>query len=126
MPIVCVESTIPLAHEKRGDVLQAISACIVRHLDVHPRQVRARLQHVEPGDALVGETAGDPASPWLVAWVSILEGRSEAKRIAFIDDLAGIVALGYGAPESAVRVLVQEYPKVHWSIGRQTAAALGR
>jgi 4-oxalocrotonate tautomerase len=126
MPIVCVESTIPLATEKRSDVLQAISGCIVRHLDVHPRQVRARLQHVDPADSLVGETVGDPASPWLVAWVSILEGRSEAKRIAFIDDLAGVVAHGYGAPESAVRVLVQEYPKIHWSIGRQTAAALGR
>jgi 4-oxalocrotonate tautomerase len=126
VPIVCVESTIPLPHEKRADVLQAISGCIVRHLDVHPRQVRARLEHVEPGAALVGETVGDAASPWLVAWVSILEGRSEAKRIAFIDDLAGVLAHGYAAPESAVRVLVQEYPKVHWSIGRQTAAALGR
>ena len=126
MPIVRVESTIALAAEKRADVLQAISACIVRHLDVHPRQVRARLEHVEPGAALVGETVGDPASPWLVAWVSILEGRTEAKRVAFIDDLAGIVALAYNAPESTVRVLVQEYPKVHWSIGRQTAAALGR
>jgi 4-oxalocrotonate tautomerase len=126
MPIVRVESTIPLAPEKRGEVLQAVSACIVRHLDVHPRQVRARLQNVEPGDSLVGETVGDPEGPWLVAWVSILEGRAEAKRTAFIDDLAGVVAHGYGAPESAVRVLVQEYPKIHWSIGRQTAAALGR
>ena len=126
MPIVCVESTLPLANEKRAEVLQAIAACIVRHLEVHPRQVRARLHHVEAAATLVGETVGDPASPWLVVWVSILEGRSEAKRIAFIDDLAGVVAHGYGAPESAVRVLVQEYPKVHWSIGRQTAAALGR
>jgi 4-oxalocrotonate tautomerase len=98
----------------------------VRHLDVHPRQVRARLEHVDPGAALVGETGADAASPWLVAWVSILEGRPESKRIAFIDDLAGVLAEGYGAAESAVRVLVQEYPKVHWSIGRQTAAALGR
>ncbi len=126
MPIVCVESTIALPNDRRADLLQAISACIVRHLDVHPRQVRARLEHVDPSATLVGETVGDPASPWLVAWVSILEGRTEAKRVAFIDDLAGIVALGYNAPESTVRVLVQEYPKVHWSIGRQTAAALGR
>jgi 4-oxalocrotonate tautomerase len=126
MPIVCVESTIPIPNEQRAALLQAISACIVRHLDVHARQVRARLVHVEPEASLVGETVGDPASPWLVAWVSILEGRTEAKRVAFIDDLAGVVAHGYNAPESSVRVLVQEYPKVHWSIGRQTAAALGR
>ena len=84
------------------------------------------LDHIEPATAIVGETVGDPLSPWLVAWVSILEGRSEATRVAFIDDLAGVLALGYKAPESAVRVLVQEYPKIHWSIGRKTAAALGR
>lgn len=112
--------------ELREGVLQAIAACVVRHLDVHPRQVRARLEHVEQNTALVGEQTCDTAGPWLVAWVAILEGRPESKRVAFIDDLAGVVAAGYGAPESAVRVLVQEYPKVHWSIGRQTAAALGR
>jgi 4-oxalocrotonate tautomerase len=126
MPIVCVESSIALAPEQRGKLLHAIADCIVRHLDVHPRQVRARLEYIEPGAAIVGETLAEAASPWLVAWVSILEGRSESKRVGFIDDLAGVLALGYNAPESAVRVLVQEYPKVHWSIGRQTAAALGR
>ena len=99
---------------------------MVRHLDVHPRQVRARLEHIDPASALVGEEVADPASPWLVAWVAILEGRPESKRVGFIDDLAGVLASGYGVPESVVRVLVQEYPKVHWSIGRQTAAALGR
>ena len=126
MPIICVESTVSLPSEKRGDVLHAIGGCVCRHLDVHARQVRARLVHVDPASALVGETVGDPASPWLVAWVSILEGRTEAKRVAFIDDLAGVLASGYGVSESVVRVLVQEYPKVHWSIGRQTAAAIGR
>jgi phenylpyruvate tautomerase PptA (4-oxalocrotonate tautomerase family) len=126
VPIVRVECSLPLPEARRQEVLHAIAACVVRHLEVHPRQVRARLDHVEPGAALVGETAADAASPWLVAWVSILEGRPESKRVAFIDDLAGVLAAGYGASESAVRILVQEYPKVHWSIGRQTAAALGR
>lgn len=126
MPIVRVEYSLPLAADRRGDVLAAIADCVVRHLDVHPRQVRALLRYVDPADALVGESATDLANPWLVAWVAILEGRPEAKRIGFIGDLAGVLASEFGAPESAVRVLVQEYPKVHWSIGRQTAAALGR
>ncbi len=126
MPIVRVESSLPLTIEQKHHVLRGIADCVVRHLEVHPRQVRAKLEHVDPGSALVGETIADGSSPWLVAWVSILEGRPEAKRVAFIDDLAGVLAEGYGAAESAVRVLVQEYPKVHWSIGRQTAAALGR
>jgi 4-oxalocrotonate tautomerase len=124
--MIRVESSLPLASDRHQPVLHEIAACVVRHLDVHARQVRARLEHIDPGSALVGETAPDAASPWLVAWVSILEGRSESKRVAFIDDLAGVLAKEFGAPESAVRVLVQEYPKVHWSIGRQTAAALGR
>jgi 4-oxalocrotonate tautomerase len=126
MPIVRVESSAPIAPEKRAEVLHAIGAVVCRHLEVHPRQVRARLEHIDPAAALVGEEVADPASPWLVAWVSILEGRPESKRVAFIDELAGVLASGYGVPESVVRVLVQEYPKVHWSIGRQTAAALGR
>lgn len=126
MPIVRVESSAPLAAEKRAAVLHAIGACVCRHLDVHPRQVRARLEQIDPASALVGEEVADPASPWLVAWVAILEGRPESKRVGFIDDLAGVLASGYGVPESVVRVLVQEYPKVHWSIGRQTAASLGR
>jgi phenylpyruvate tautomerase PptA (4-oxalocrotonate tautomerase family) len=126
MPIVRVESSIAVPDNRREAVLRDIAACIVRHLDVHPRQVRARLEHVPPETALVGETLADAGSPWLVAWVAILEGRPESKRIAFIDDFAGTLASAYGVADGSVRVLVQEYPKVHWSIGRQTAAALGR
>jgi 4-oxalocrotonate tautomerase len=126
MPIVRVESSIPVPPEERAELLRAIAACVVRGLEVHPRQVRARLEMVDDRTALVGEHLCDDASPWLVAWVSVLEGRPQAQRVAFIEDLAGVLATGYGAPESAVRVLIQEYPKVHWSIGRQTAAALGR
>ena len=126
MPIVRVESSSAVPPERRADVLAAIADCVVRGLEVHPRQVRARLDVVDERTALVGEQLCDATSPWLVAWVSILEGRPESKRVAFIEDFAGVLAACYGAPESAVRVLIQEYPKVHWSIGRQTAAALGR
>lgn len=126
MPIVRVESSIHLTLEARVALLREIAACVVRNMDVHPRQIRASIEAVDASSALVGESLADPASPWLVAWVAILAGRHESKRTALIDELAGVLAAGFGAEEGAVRILIQEYPNVHWGIGRRTAAALGR
>jgi phenylpyruvate tautomerase PptA (4-oxalocrotonate tautomerase family) len=126
MPIVRIESSIHLAQEHRTALLSEISACIVRNLGVHPRQVRALIEEIDPAAALVGEQLADATHPWLVAWVSILAGRSEEKRIALLDDLGAVLAAGFGVDDSAVRTLIHEYPNIHWGLGRQPAPAPGR
>jgi 4-oxalocrotonate tautomerase len=126
VPLLNVESSIALSAEQRKEVLGAIGNCVVRNMEVALRQVRARISYVDPSTAQVGEGLADDEHPWVVAWVSILEGRTEARRTGFIDDLAGVLATAFRVDESHVRVVIQEVPKVHWGIGRQTAAALGR
>ena len=42
---------------------------------------------------------------------------------AFIGDMLPLLAGLYDVEEAVVRVLVQEYPKAHWGIGRAAAAA---
>jgi phenylpyruvate tautomerase PptA (4-oxalocrotonate tautomerase family) len=74
---------------------------------------------------MVAGQAGADAPPWIVAWASILAGRPEPQRAAFVRDLLEVLAQCYRVDESVVRVLVQEYPSVHWGMGRATAAAKG-
>jgi 4-oxalocrotonate tautomerase family enzyme len=126
MPIVRVESSIPLPSQTpRAQALEAVSACIVRGLDVKPVQVRVAFIDVDPSAVMVAGRSGADAPPWIVAWTSMLEGRPAAQRAAYVADLLEVLARVYGVDESAVRVLVAEVPSVHWGIGRAAAAAKG-
>ena len=126
MPIVRIESSIPLPPETpRAEALAAVAACITRDLDVRPVQVRVAFVDLDPASVMVAGQAGADAPPWIVAWASILAGRPEPQRAAFVRDLLEVLAQCYRVDESVVRVLVQEYPSVHWGMGRATAAAKG-
>ena len=126
MPIVRIESSIPLpAHTSRAVALSAIADCIVRRLEVKPVQVRVTLTELDADSVLVAGKSGADAAPYIVGWASILEGRPEEKRAAFVADLLAVLADMYRVDESVVRVLITEFPSVHWGIGRATASAKG-
>jgi 4-oxalocrotonate tautomerase family enzyme len=126
MPIVRIESSIPLppATTHRA-ALEAIGDCIVRTLEVKPVQARVTMSTLDPETVLVAGLHGKDAPPYIVAWASILEGRPEEKRTAFVAEMLAVVARCYGVDASVVRVLVTEFPSVHWGIGRATAIAKG-
>ena len=109
----------------RADALAAVGDCVVRTLDVKPVQARVTFADLDPADVMVAGQLGADAPPYIVAWASILEGRPEEKRAAFVADLLAVVARCYGVDESVVRVLVTDFPSVHWGIGRATASAKG-
>ena len=124
MPILRLESSLKLpSYTLKADALALFAGVFVRNLDVKPAQVRAAIIDMDPAATHVGGVSGIDAPPWIVGWVSILEGRDEAKRAGFIAELLTTIAAAYGVNESIVRVLVQEYPSVHWGIGRTPAAA---
>ena len=126
MPIVRIESSIPLPSQTpRAEALAAVADCIVRDLDVKPVQVRVAFVDIAPSAVMVAGQQGATAPPWIIAWASILEGRPEAQRVAFVADLLAVLARCYRVDESVVRVLVQDFPSVHWGIGRATATAKG-
>jgi len=126
MPIVRIESSIALPPQTpRADALAAVADCIVRRLDVKPVQVRVAFVDVDPESVMVAGKLGAAAPPWIVAWASILEGRPEAQRAAFVAELLTVLATSYGVDESVVRVLVQDFPSVHWGMGRSAATVKG-
>jgi 4-oxalocrotonate tautomerase len=126
MPIVRIESSISLpSGTPRSDALSAVSDCIVRRLDVKPVQVRVAFVDLDVTDVMVAGKHGADAPPYIVAWASILEGRPEAQRAAFIAELLEVLARVYRVDENVVRVLVQDFPSVHWGIGRATATTKG-
>jgi 4-oxalocrotonate tautomerase len=126
MPIVRIESSISLpSGTPRAQALSAVADCIVRKLEVKPVQVRVAFVDLAPADVSVAGKHGADAPPYIVAWASILEGRPEEKRAAFVAELLEVLARIYGVDESVVRVLVQDFPSVHWGIGRATASAKG-
>ncbi len=126
MPIVRIESSIALPPQtSRAQALAAVAECIVRDLEVAPVQVRVAFVVLDPDAVMVAGKAGGTQPPWIVAWASILAGRTEAKRAAFIADLLGVLSACYAVDESVCRVLLQEYPSVHWGMGRAAATAKG-
>lgn len=126
MPIVRIESSIPLpAHTPVAGALAAVADVIVRKLDVKPVQARVALTPVDAANVMVAGAYGADAPPYIVAWASILEGRSEEQRAAFVTEMLTVVARCYGVDESVVRVLVTDFPSVHWGIGRATVTAKG-
>jgi 4-oxalocrotonate tautomerase len=126
MPNVRIESSIALpSGTPRTEALAAVADCIVRRLDVKPVQVRIALIALDVADVMVAGQHGADAPPYIVAWASLLEGRSEEKRAAFVAELLEVLARVYGVDESVVRVMVTEFPSVHWGIGRAPATAKG-
>ncbi len=126
MPIVRIESSIPLpAETPRADVFAAVADCIVRNLDVRPVQVRVAFVDLDASAVMVAGKHGAEAAPYIVAWASILEGRPQAQRAAFVAELLAVLARCYRVDESVVRVLVQDFPSVHWGIGRAAATVKG-
>lgn len=126
MPIVRIESSIALPPQtSRAQALAAVADCIVRDLEVAPVQVRVAFVDLDPAAVMVAGKAGGTQPPWIVAWASILAGRTEAKRATFIADLLEVLAACYAVDASVCRVLLQEYPSVHWGMGRATATAKG-
>jgi phenylpyruvate tautomerase PptA (4-oxalocrotonate tautomerase family) len=126
MPIVRIESSIPLpAATSRADALAAVAGCIVRNLEVKPVQARVAFVDLDPASVMVAGKTGADMPPYIVAWASILEGRPEEKRVAFVADMLTVVARCYGVDESVVRVLVTDFSSVHWGIGRAPATAKG-
>jgi 4-oxalocrotonate tautomerase family enzyme len=126
MPIVRIESSIALPSQTpRAQAFDAVLECITRDLGVKPVQVRVAFDDVDPAQVMVAGKTGDAAPPWLIAWVSILEGRPEAQRATFVANLLALLAKLYAVDESAIRVLITDFPSVHWGMGRATATTKG-
>jgi phenylpyruvate tautomerase PptA (4-oxalocrotonate tautomerase family) len=126
MPILRIESSIPLPPQTpRAEALAAVAECITRDLDVRPVQVRVAIVDFDPENVLVAGQSGAGAPAWIVAHASILSGRPEAQRATFISNMLAVLAKCYRVDESIVRVLVQEFPSVHWGMGRAAAATKG-
>ena len=98
---------------------------ITRALGVKPVQVRVAFDELDPAKVMVAGKTGADASPWLVAWASILEGRPEEQRAAFVAEFLELLAKLYAVDESVVRVLITDFPSVHWGMGRATATTKG-
>jgi phenylpyruvate tautomerase PptA (4-oxalocrotonate tautomerase family) len=126
MPILRIESSIPLPPQTaRAEAMAAVAECITRDLDVRPVQVRVAFVDVDPENVSVAGQTGPDAPPWIVAWASILSGRPEAQRATFISNMLAVLAKCYRVDEGIIRVLLQEYPSVHWGMGRAAAATKG-
>ena len=126
MPIVRIESSIPLPPQtSRPAAFDAILECITRGLGVKPVQVRVAFDELDPAKVLVAGKTGSDAPAWLVAWTYILEGRPEEQRAAFVAEFLELLAKLYAVDESVVRVLITDFPSVHWGMGRATATTKG-
>ncbi|WP_028782161.1 4-oxalocrotonate tautomerase [Thalassobacillus devorans] len=58
--------------------------------------------------------------------VQLMEGRDPEKIETLMKNLTETVSESLGAPKENVRVLVNEVPKTHWSIGGTSAKQLGK
>ncbi|GGC97957.1 putative tautomerase [Thalassobacillus devorans] len=58
--------------------------------------------------------------------VQMMEGRDPEQIETLMKNLTDTVSESLGAPKENVRVLVNEVPKTHWSIGGTSAKALGK
>ncbi|WP_087973255.1 4-oxalocrotonate tautomerase [Oceanobacillus rekensis] len=58
--------------------------------------------------------------------IQVLEGRSPEKIEALMKNVSNTVSESLDAPIENVRVIVNEVPKSHWSVGGKTAEKLGK
>ncbi len=61
-----------------------------------------------------------------IAYVHIMEGRSDDQKEKLIEEVTKALASSLDAPQESVRVLITEMPKQHFGIGGQSAKKLGR
>lgn len=125
MPIVRVESSLPLPNgTSRRAALDELAACVVAGLNVKPPlEARVSLVELSPESVHVAGTSGTGSAPWLVAHCSVMAGRDEATVKAFIASMLQTLASVYGTDVRHARVLIQDYPSVHWGNGRALAAS---
>ncbi len=123
MPILRIESSAHVAVDGRAAVLAAIVATAVEHLEVAPRQVRAMFIDVSSGAWTTGD---DGDAPWVVAWCSMLAGRTQERKTAFVTALCDVLARELHVDGGAIRVLIDEYARDHWFMGAAAIAAVGR
>ncbi|WP_068676435.1 4-oxalocrotonate tautomerase [Oceanobacillus sp. Castelsardo] len=58
--------------------------------------------------------------------ISIMEGRSQEKIDAMMENVTNAVSESLDSPKENVRVVVNEVPKTHWAIGGTSVKNLGR
>ncbi|MDG6097452.1 4-oxalocrotonate tautomerase [Alteromonas sp. ZYF713] len=58
--------------------------------------------------------------------VQMIEGRTAEQKEALIAAVAQAVMDSIGAPEENIRVILSEYAKSHWGIGKLPAHKAGR
>ncbi len=127
MPIITIESSVPLPPERRPAVLRALVELANDRLAiVPPTQLRLRIVDVPLESIAVGDAIASAGEPWLVAFAHVLDGRPEEQLATFMRDFAGALGDAFGVDAAKVRVLVQPVAKEHWQIGRRSAAVAGR
>src|SRR5579875_398061 len=123
MPYLRLEVS-PDLRVRADSVLAAAAKVIVDTLEVKVGSLRLRLDVLAEGSYSIID--GKPQGPFVVAHIAILEGRDDAKKTRLVAEMTRVLASELNVAESDIRVFIVEYPKVHWGIGGQTAAAVGR
>jgi phenylpyruvate tautomerase PptA (4-oxalocrotonate tautomerase family) len=127
VPIITIESSVPLGAERRAKVLRTLVEAVNELLAITPpTQLRLRIADVPAGTTAIGAATSTHAEPWIVAYAHVLAGRTDAQITHFMNEFAVAIADAFGVDAAHVRVLVQAYEKQYWQIGRRSAAAVGR
>ncbi len=61
-----------------------------------------------------------------IAQINIIEGRSDEQKEKLIAKVTQAIHEAIDAPESNVRVIINEMPKQHFGIGGQSVKKMGR
>ena len=61
-----------------------------------------------------------------IAYINIMEGRSDEQKEAMVAEVTAAISRTIGAPEETIRVLINDVPKQNWGIGGTSAKKLGR
>jgi phenylpyruvate tautomerase PptA (4-oxalocrotonate tautomerase family) len=127
VPIITVESSVHLPESERSSALATLVASATMLLAIAPpTQLRLRITDVPPGSFAIGALDGVDGEPWIVAYVDVLDGRPADQLGDFMTEFAAVVASVFAVDAGIVRVLIRQYAKAHWQIGRRSAAAAGR
>ena len=127
MPIITIESSVHLTPERRAGALRALVETTNDLLAiVPPTQLRLRIADVPHDTMAIGAETSTHDEPWVVAYVNVLAGRSDAQIERFMVEFAEAISDLFAVDVAHVRVLVQAYEKQFWQIGRRSAAAIGR
>ena len=59
-----------------------------------------------------------------IVQISLIKGRDEATLRRFVKDVARTVHESLGAPMPTIRVILNEIPATHWTIGDETRAEI--